>query len=269
MPTSHTTNETITLRLGDKRFVAARFSPFSGEEPLVKSFRHDGHSSLATSLRACWASLPLLSADYRRQVVLVGAPYTLVPLGDFHEEQVEAIFRLNFPRSQDQVALFSILPRVGAAAIWGIDRQAKEFLLERWPSLHFSLTSAWLIQHFWERSRTSRCTKLFAYRHENTLELVAIAADRLLLANSYCAETLSDAAYYVLLAYKQLELQAAYDEIYIVSDDRAAGAELLTHVSDFVENVYPINPTGEYNRHPLTQMAELPYDQLLFLLRNY
>jgi hypothetical protein len=67
--------------------------------------------------------------------------------------------------------------------------------------------------------------------------------------------------------WKQLGFEADHDELHLVGDlpdDEA----LIDEARQFVKRVFCINPSGEFNRAPVTQIAGVPYDLMTLYVKG-
>lgn len=261
----------LTLRLDNLGVALVCYSPFGGEAPRYEWFNMPSGGEPATGVRRALESSLLAGAGCRSVNVLVQSAYTLVPLRDFREEEADDIFHYNFPRITRHTRVhYDILPGPGAALVFGLDALTEDVLAGKFgPGMHVACTTSALTQHFMERCRTARCARIFAYAHGERLCLTVFRDGKLQLANRYLAKTCDDAAYFTLRAFKQLGFSDEHDEVFVVCDGRETQDRLIEMLRGFVPNVYPINPRGEFNRHPLTKIENLSYDQLIYMLRQY
>ena len=262
-------SHTLTIRINRYGVAFADYSPFSREVPRFEWFEIANNTSQASALKKNLEASELASCEYRHVEVLIESPYTLVPLSEFSEDEVEEVFHFNFNSIRDASVHYDILPTLGAALIYGADTLTESLLEKHFSDIRIYCTGTGLIRHFMERCRVCNYSKIFAYIHDHCLELVIFKNGKLHLANRYHVETLDDICYFTLLAFNQLQLNNDTDEIFVVADKREEQEEAITRLQQFVPNVYPINPGGEFNRHPLTRIKGLAYDQLVFMLRQY
>jgi len=75
------------------------------------------------------------------------------------------------------------------------------------------------------------------------------------------------ALYYILSVWKQLAMVADHDELFIAGDIPYKD-ELQEKAKEFVKRVFYINPSGEFNRASVTQIAQLPYDLMVLLIND-
>ena len=78
---------------------------------------------------------------------------------------------------------------------------------------------------------------------------------------------LKDKVYYILNVWKQLALDNKRDELHLIGDLPERDS-LVTELRNFIRNVYIINPKAEYNRAPITEIPNLPYDLITYFVKS-
>lgn len=81
--------------------------------------------------------------------------------------------------------------------------------------------------------------------------------------NEFRATSVTDAAYFILYVWQQLAMNNKKDELYIVGDIQEPDA-LREELRKYVSNVFPINPSAEFNRAPVTKIPNVAYDIVTF-----
>ena len=63
-------------------------------------------------------------------------------------------------------------------------------------------------------------------------------------------------------------MSADRDELHLAGDYMAQAGGLQQLAEEFVRRVYVVNPVGEFNRAPVTQIPGMPYDVMLYYLKR-
>ena len=87
--------------------------------------------------------------------------------------------------------------------------------------------------------------------------------NRFKFQNAYAVTTVDDALYYVLFVWKQLGMDPQTDELHLAGQTD----EMKDRASQFLKRVFVSNPTGEFNRAPVTLIDGMPYDTMLVYLK--
>ena len=122
--------------------------------------------------------------------------------------------------------------------------------------------------HLHVRSFTGTYRKLYAYFHNKQLDIFSFDKNRFKFTNSFEASHAKDAIYFMLYVWKQMGLDTHKDELHLVGE-MPAKDDMLADLRRYLQKVYIINPSAEFNRAPITQIKGLPFDLLsLYVKRN-
>jgi hypothetical protein len=76
-----------------------------------------------------------------------------------------------------------------------------------------------------------------------------------------------DALYFLLYVWKQLMLQQETDELHLVGE-LPEQEWLMGELKKYVQKVYVINPSAEFNRAPATKIKGMPFDLMTLLTKG-
>lgn len=215
--------------------------------------------AMAANLREAFRSVPLLQHDYRRAQVCIDTPTLMIPVEEFNEEQLPTLYHHTFTATATDVVMHSVMPDLNVVAAFAVNRDLKTVVDDHFPQVRFMPVVQPICSLLHKRSFTGKAHKLFAYFHDKRVEILSFQQNRLRFYNSFEAEHSRDAVYYILYVWKQLAYDARQDEIHLMGDlpDRQWLTDTLRR---YVQKVYAINPTAEFNRAPVTQVKGMPFD---------
>lgn len=259
---------TLHLRISPLGLTFAHYEPETGF-----AFRFQTHvvaptTSLAINVRNILSKEPLAQQTYKRVHVSVHTPYTLVPLNDFIEEDCHTIYQYNMADSEQKKVFYDTIPSQNTVLLFGLHENVCRQVEEHFGTVLYSNTMTSVLTHFAEKGRCGMGRRLYAYLHDKEMDVTAFDGGRLLLANTFpiCSE--ADATYYLLFIFKQVGWNAVEDEIYLAGDTSIRN-RLAPELHRYVQQVCPITPSAEYNRHPVTQQEGIPYDMITKLLQTF
>ncbi|MDO4933993.1 MAG: DUF3822 domain-containing protein, partial [Prevotella sp.] len=67
--------------------------------------------------------------------------------------------------------------------------------------------------------------------------------------------------------WKQMMLKPEHDEMHIVGDIPEP-EWMLGELRRYLQRAYMINPSGDFNRAPVTQIKGMPYDLMTFYVKG-
>ncbi len=241
----------------------------TGEQAQVVFEQYPVNSTItmAANLREALRASSILNGQYQRTLVLVDSPVLMVPTDLFNvDDKTELYFHAFTPKDHQDV-MHTVLPDLNSVALFGIDKDLLTVINESLtqPNVMTAMTPVW--HHLHQRSFTGIHNKLYGYFHDHRLEVFNFNKNRFKFCNSYAVNNSSNALYYLLNVWKQLALDPAHDEMHLVGDLPDEDA-LLDEARQFLKRVYYINPSGEFNRAPVTQIPGMPYDLIVFYMKG-
>ena len=223
--------------------------------------------SMAANLREALRTEPLLADSYERVLVAVDATILMIPIELYHEEEQEMLYSHTFTTGEHQVLLHSVVPELNCVAVYAMPRDLYGVIEESFPHPSYTASSLPVWRHLHQRSYTGQRSKLYAYCHERCMEVMAFGQNRFKFYNAFTVNNADDTLYYLLAVWQQHALDAHHDELYLVGEIVDSKA-LIERASEFIRRVFTILPSGEFNRSPITQLADVPYDIITLYMKG-
>ena len=243
------------------------FSTTEGAEVTYEPYPLNSSISVAANLREALRSAKLPGRDYARTLVMVDAPVLMIPANLFREEEQESLYRYTFTMTDQQTTMRTVVPDLNAVAVYAVSKDLRTVVTDSFRDVRFTAASASVWCHLHERSYTGQREKLYAYFHGQRLDIFSFVQNRFRFYNSYHAIHADDTLFYLLAVWKQLSMSAEDDELYLAGTF-SEYAKLLDKLQTFVKRVFHINPAGEFNRAPITQIADIPYDLITLYMKG-
>lgn len=223
--------------------------------------------SMAANLREAFKTAALPAKNYDRSMVMVDSEVLMIPVDFFNEADKEVLFLHSFPGKKGEAIFYNVLPELNAVAISSINKDLRMVITDRLPEAKFvcAVSPVWRYLH--KRSYTGQRNKLFGYFHDSKLEIFSYNQNRFKFCNSFDTNNTNDAVYFLLHVWKQLQLDQEHDEIHIVGDIPEK-EKILENLRKYIQRAYVINPTGDFNRAPVTQIKGMPYDMMTYYVKG-
>lgn len=253
------TYQKLTIRICAEGMSFSVFNP-SAEMPLIyKPYVNNCSISVAANLREAIKGEELLKCRCAKTQVLTDTSALMIPVERFDEKLAETLYHHAFPQGQNDCILYDVLPDLNAVAVFAVNKDLKLVLDDHFTGIRFTTTAAPVWHHLHERSFTGNRQKLFAYFHNKKVEVFCFNQNRFKFCNTFGTGQAKDAIFYILYVWKQLALNAEKDELHIVGD--IPERDWLTkELRQYLRNAFTINPKADYNRSPVTAIADMPYD---------
>lgn len=224
--------------------------------------------SMAANLREALHQGTWYKGDNSQKAqVMIDTPVLMMPVDLFREEEKELMYQNTFSKQEQQMVMHYVLPDLNSVAIFSIHKDLCNVLRDAFEEVTFIPAIAPVWRHLHQRSYTGQHQKLYVYFHERQMEVFAFAQNRFKYCNSFVANNPNDALYYMLAVWKQLSMVPERDELYLAGDLPEQDT-LMEEAKKFVKRVFYINPSGEFNRAAVTQIAGMPYDLMTLFVKG-
>ena len=265
---NNTAGQRLTIRVGRSSLSFAAIKMESGEGRVVfEPYTVRSGVSLAANLREAFKTADLPTAGYRKALVLVDAPALLVPVDAYDESSSAAMYAYTFPHSTATVTVADALPDLNAVAVFGVNKDLKLVIDDHFADVKFGIAMGPVWRYLYRRSFTGMRGKLYGYFHNRKLELFRFGKNRFKFCNTFDVDNAHDAAYFLLCVWKQLGMDAEGDELFLVGD-MPEKEWLVDEMKSYLHRVYVVNPAGDFNRAPVTQIKGMPYDLMTYFVKG-
>lgn len=268
MTNERSINVKLIIRTSRNKLVFAVVNTTNTERP-VSYYPYDVKNgiTMAANLREAFRTVPLLQESFLRVMVAVDSPVLLVPVDLYQEQDREALYLHSYPGSSQDVINSYVLPNLNCVALYAINRDLKLVLNDHFPQAQYLCSTAPVWRHLHQRSFTGVRSKLFGYFHDKHLEVFSFQQNRFKFHNSFDTTRTPDTVFYLLYVWKQLNLQQEHDELHLAGDIPEQG-ELLEELRKYLKRAYVVNPAADFNRSPVTQITDMPYDLMTLIVKG-
>ncbi len=246
-------------------------TPVTYEPYVVKS-----NMSIAANLREALKGAGLKQMGIVRALVILDTPVLLVPVEVFEEQTMAEMYYHSFPKKEQEQVLYNVLPDLNAVAVFSINKDLKLVLDDHFADVKFSVVMASVWRHLHRRSFSGARNKLYGYFHDQKLEIFSFQQNRFKFYNRFDTHREQDALYFLLYVWKQLSLKNEHDELHLVGNNFASDTQadndkqkwLTDELRRYLQNVYVINPSAEFNRAPVTSIKGMPFDLMALFTKG-
>ena len=149
--------------------------------------------------------------------IVADTPATLLPLEDFRSSDVHALYRLNFPSSTTRIAdeHYEIMPAMEAVVIFSLSDEIHQAVLSLYPQAIVRSRQSLLLEEALQTTRMTQSSarQFHAFIGEDNLFVCLFEQGKLRFASAYSAATDADRLYYLLAAWKSLQLSETQDRL--------------------------------------------------------
>lgn len=223
--------------------------------------------SLAANLREAFAESDLLNRGYQRAQVMIDSNVMIVPVEEFDEQSVEEMYHHTFTGYQKDAVIHAVLPDLNAVAVFSINKDLRLVITDHFSDVRYCPLTQPVWSYLHKRSFIGSYQKMYAYFHDKSLEIFSFRQNRFKFCNTFNVSHPHDSIYFLLYIWKTLALDMEKDELHIMGN--VPEREWLTEgLHRYLQKVYFINPPAEFNRSPISQIKDMPFDLMTLFLKG-
>ena len=223
--------------------------------------------SMAANIREAVKAPFLTSTTFSKTLVMVDSPVLLIPIDYYDEMSASDMYAHAYPGVKGAHVFPTVVNNLSAVALSSIAKDLRSVITDKFPSVSFCCSSLPVWHHLHQRSFSSQRNKLFGYFHDKKLEIFGFQQNRFRFFNTFDGVHTQDAVYFLLYVWKQLGMDAEKDELHLAGEI-GNREHLLNELHKYLQRAYAINPTGDFNRAPATQIEGMEYDLMTLFVKG-
>lgn len=256
-----TLRQRLTIRVGGKSLSFSTATLTNAEQPITfEPYTVKSGISMAANMREALKTATLPVQGYKMAQVMIESPVLLVPLDKFKEEEIDTLYKHSFVggTNPDKI-LYNALPYLNCVAVFPINKDLKMVIDDHFANVVYIAASVPVWHYLHRRSFTGARSKLYAYFHDGMVDIFSFQQNRFKYSNQFEVRHYNDAIYFILYVWRLLGLRPTHDELHFVGEvpDKTA---MTAELKKYLQRVYAINPSGDFNRAPATRIEGMPYD---------
>lgn len=258
----------IIIRIGQRHLSFSALDPMQADDPVTyEPYVMKSGISLSANLREALGEADLMQMGYKKALALIDTPVLLIPVEQFEENSVETMYLHAFPRKEMDMVLFNVLSDLNAVAAFAISKDLNTVLRDNFVDVQMMPVMSPVWRYLHHRSFTGNHNKVYGYFHDRKLDIFSFHQNRFKFCNQFEASRQQDALYFLLYVWKQLMLDNETDEMHLVGTFNEM-PELASELRKYVQKVYVINPSAEFNRAPATKIKDMPFDLMTLITKG-
>lgn len=259
--------ERLAIRIGAASLSFAVKDAAAEAQVAYEPFTIKSGISMAANMREAFKTSDLLGRNYQRAQVLIDARVLMIPVEEFDPEQKDELFKYSFVGAEGDVVMQSIVPNINAVAVFAMNKDLKMVIEDHVQDVRFMPLEQPVWSYMHSRSFSGVGRKLYGYFHDDSLDIFSFDKNRFKFTNSYDVRHANDAVYFLLYVWTELNLDAEKNEL-CLSGEAPEKDKLLEMVRRYVRRAYFVNPAGEFNRAPITQIKDMPFDLMTYFIKG-
>ncbi|MBQ9534198.1 MAG: DUF3822 family protein [Prevotella sp.] len=220
--------------------------------------------SMAANLREAFTAHPDRAGGQAQ--AMVDSPLMLLPVEEYRDASTLGdLYGQTFTGYEGYHVDYCVLPDLNVVAAFAVNKDVRQVLADRFESVRYLPVIQPVVSYLHRRGTGAMHRQLYAYLHDKEIDICSFNRNRFRFYNRYDASHQRDAVYFLLYVWNQLAFDAHADELHLCGDvDRTLQEDLQR----YLRHVHTINPAAEFNRAPVTNRQDIPFDVMTLFIKG-
>ena len=176
------------------------------------------------------------SLPFKKVLFLYRTPvFTFFPNAIYEEKYKEDLFKFHFPENNG-IALNHNVLNTGVNVLYQMPDDICRFILKSFAEPEFFHHSEPLITYFSEKAKTANNNRMIVNVEEYGMDILCFSRGTFLLGNYFQCDGLSEALYYILFIWKQLQFNQINDSL-LFTGNATFKEELISRLAFYIEQI--------------------------------
>jgi len=176
------------------------------------------------------------SLPFRKVLFMYRTPvFTFVPSSIYDEKYKEDFLKFHFPENRG-IALSHNILNTEINVLYRVPEDVCQFMLKSFIKPEFIHHAEPLITYFLDKAKTTNNNRMIVNLEEYGMDILCFSRGTFLLENYFRFDGLTEALYYILFTWKQLQFNQIYDGLFITGN-ATFKKELISRLAYYLEQV--------------------------------
>ena len=235
----------VSIRLWSDGLSFSGYIPSEKDSFFTETIFFDDNMDIAQSLKDVFFKNTCFSYIYKSlYIIFASEKYTLVPDDVFSEKRSARLLSFCCGNDESGKVLTQSVGELNLSLLYEVDNEIFEFLMRSTVNPQFvHYLSPLLIS--WQKNSFARYPKqVYAYIHENILDIICFERGEVLFVNSFNYEKDSDIIYYIMYVCRQIGINQLEDNISFCGD-MAGCQSAISVIKKYISKVDYLLPKME------------------------
>jgi len=227
----------LTIYIGLEQFSFSIYDPDEAGSYFYGELTDENQTGSFSAFKEAFFEQTFFSLPFRKVWIMNRTPsFAFIP-NSIYKDDCRDDF-MNFLLSDRQGTLMSnIVPSGELTVLYQLPEAVHRFMIRSFAQPEFIHYSVPLITYFLEDSKKSDVRMMVVNLQKGGLDIFCFSNGVLLLGNYFPCKGLSDALYYILFTWKQLQLNQMDDFLYVAGNN-AFKEELIEKLEQYIQQIY-------------------------------
>ncbi|MCF8335518.1 MAG: DUF3822 family protein [Bacteroidales bacterium] len=196
-------------------------------------------------IQEVFKSDPCLQVDYKKVAMLVVSPKSvLIPSSYFKQQDLAQYFKFHYDLQELEELHFNYIQAIEAYNIFSLPNPVSNVIIGNFNKTHFYHQGLPVIDYYINNSPGNHTFCILSV-YEDFIDIAVFNGYKLHLYNSFYWSAYEDVLYYLLYAYKQLNLELTENELYVTGNLNNK-KELKQMINQYFKKVHFHKPPPEF-----------------------
>ena len=242
----HPDRSILTIYTGPEHFSFSLYDPEETGSYFYKELIGENRSDAFSVFKEVFFKHDFFSLPFRKVWIMNHATnFTFVP-GSIYRDKYQEDFMHFLFSDQQGIILNRSLSSAGLTILHQLPETVYRFMLRSFTQPEFIHYSAPLITYFLKTIKKANAWQMIVNLQEKGLDIFCFSRETFLLGNYFPCKGLSEALYYILFTWKQLQMDQLDDCLYIIGE-AVFKEELIGKLALYVQQIqFPAIPPEIY-----------------------
>ena len=197
---------------------------------------NEGRTDAFSIFKKTFYNNHFFSLPFRKVLFMYRTPvFTFVPNAIYEEKYKEDFLKFHFPENHGIAINHNIL-NTGVNVLYQVPEDVCRFVLKSFGKTEFFHHSEPLITYFSDKSKNTYNSRMVVNIEEYGMDILCFSRETFLLGNYFQFDGLSEALYYILFIWKQLQFNQISDSLFITGS-ASFKDELISRLAFYIEQI--------------------------------
>ena len=248
----------ITIRVSDESLSFSMAGPNVGDMPMYKKYDFKRGISASANLRDALKT-EVLPQSRGGALLMVDSPEVMMPLDRYYAGCEDVIYG-NTITGQEGCRVESMqLPRLSIMSLFAVNNDLRMVVEDYFGKVKIIPVGAPVWDYYHRRNISGIRHCMYLLLHDGKMDLFSFDRNRFKFFNAFPAGHTANIIYYVMQVWQLTGMKPDLDALYILGDG-GSKEEIKESLKKYLQNVFCINPSADFNRAPATKINDMEYD---------
>ena len=232
----------VSIRLWSDGLSFSGYIPMEKDSFFTETIFFDSDIDFSQSLKNVFFDNPCFSYTYKSfYIIFISGKYTSVPNDVLSEKHSNSLFSFCHRKDEAGRVLTQKVDNLNLSLLYEVNNSVYEFLTRSIVTPRFTHYLYPLLISWQKNSFTHYPKQVYAYIHENMLDIVCFERGEMLFVNSFGYEKISDIIYYIMYVCRQIGVDQLEDNLHFCGDKEQCDSAMEV-IKTYIRHIDYLSP---------------------------